>query len=474
MRMGWGWSGMVSALLLGLVGCGAGVEEQLAPGSVRTQEAAHRSQPWVPPGPALFVRHGGMLDGEYDSEAVAVAHDAAGTVYPLWNAPFEVITDAPPEVPPEERPTVIRRLLTLTPYRADGSSVGWALTLSGSRGTYPNREFTESLGTAIAVAPDGDVLVTGHHTGDTLSIFPVPPGYFLAKVDSATGNMLWVRPLPAPVHGLAVDEAGHIVIAGTLRGTADFGTGRPVSAVANAYVARLSSEGGFQWVHVERKRGEGVSVAVDSRGDIYLAGSTVPNDAPEDASVPLIPQVRKVSSRGKPLWRDPLSGATGAAVSIAVEGDRVVASGHFLGTLDFDGRRIETAVGRGFAVAYTRSGHQRWAGAIGVDAYVALDRAGRAWVTGTYLRGWGDFGFGHGPLEGEPDGIYVARIAADQGRLEGARVVASGGPLEVVDISVSEAGAPALVGHFSGTVDFGVERVPAYSELDYFLLQLAP
>jgi hypothetical protein len=46
--------------------------------------------------------------------------------------------------------------------------------------------------------------------------------------------------------------------------------------------------------------------------------------------------------------------------------------------------------------------------------------------------------------------------------------------VEAVDISVSEQGAPALIGHFSGTVDFGVEQVTAYSVKDYFLLQLAP
>lgn len=377
-------------------------------------------------------------------------------------------------MPPEERPTVIRRLLTLTPYRADGSSVGWGLTLSSSRGTYPHREFTESFGTDLAVAPDGGLLVAGHHTGDTLSIFPVPEGYFLAKVDSATGGVLWIKPLPAPVSGLAVDDEGHIVLAGTLRGTADFGTGHPVSAEGNAYVARLSSEGAAQWVHVERRRGEGVSVAVDSRGDIYLAGSTVPNDAPEGASGPLIPQVRKVSSRGKALWRDPLSGAKGAAVSIAVEGDRVVASGRFQGTFSFDGRKLRAAEERGFVVAYTRSGHQRWAGAMGADAYVAMDGDERVWVTGLHRGALGDFGFGHGPLMGEPDGVYVARIDAHAGRLEGARVVASGGPIAVVDISVPEHGAPALVGHFSDTVDFGVERVSASSVRDYFFLQLSP
>jgi hypothetical protein len=45
------------------------------------------SQPWEPPGPALWVRHGGQLTGEDETEGVAVAHDAAGTVYPDWMPP---------------------------------------------------------------------------------------------------------------------------------------------------------------------------------------------------------------------------------------------------------------------------------------------------------------------------------------------------------------------------------------------------
>lgn len=459
----WWRRGFVWLLLVaGLAGCGGGLDESLQPvegNEWATQEAEHRSSQ---AGATRWVR---SIRGVGEDDPREVAHDSRGNVIVLggYTTPISFGTET------VERPEP-RRLMVVSKYAPDGRLLwnrlfepapapGW-----GGPGSSPN---------ALAVDSRGFIFVTGWSVGLlTLGGRTLTPGPFLAKLDPE-GNPVWARPLPTEGRELAVDHRGNIGVAGYLESTVDFGSG-PITGHTNPFIVRYDAKGMFKWVYLEPERGMPYSLAVDSAGDYYLVGHrylAVPPPAPP------VPFIAKVSTSGRREWARTLEGTTGIANDVTTHGGCVMVSGAFVGTFTFRGRSYSSAgsiAARGFVLAFTRGGGERWASVLGsLEAFVAADSREGVLVTGRYVGGE-DFGLGVGPLAGEPSwwNVYVARLDRDDGRLEWVRGFPSAGA-RPREISVTKQGAPAMLGIFDQPVDFGTTRLePAGLGLDTFLIQL--
>lgn len=102
---------------------------------------------------------------------------------------------------------------------------------------------------------------------------------FVAKY-SSTGDLLWVRTAGGKGydygHGIALDSQGDVIVTGAVSGESRFGdtvvpgAGRPI------FCAKYDASGTLKWVKASEGRdsSSGHGVAVDGADNIYLAGST--------------------------------------------------------------------------------------------------------------------------------------------------------------------------------------------------------
>lgn len=172
---------------------------------------------------------------------------------------------------------------------AGGSDI-FLLKLQGSDGsTMWVKRFGEAqdaeneVGHGVAVAPDGNVYITGQFGnsitfgGDSLTSAGLD--VFLAKFDSE-GDHIWSKRFGGVSrdtgHAVAVDPTtGAVVIVGLFRGTINFG-GVDINSngLDDIFVAKLDAEGGHVW-----SKGLGgpypdvaYGVVVDNSGNIYVTG----------------------------------------------------------------------------------------------------------------------------------------------------------------------------------------------------------
>jgi hypothetical protein len=156
-----------------------------------------------------------------------------------------------------------------------GGTHQWARRFGGSS--------SDSLH-AMAVDSNGNIYVAGQFSGSidfgaTALTSSGGSDGFVAKLD-ANGSVLWARKLGGTstdvAYALAVRPTGEVVIAGSFRGGASFGSIVLSSIGGNdAFVAVLDSEGVFLWA----KRFGGTTadnaraVACDETGNLWVSGS---------------------------------------------------------------------------------------------------------------------------------------------------------------------------------------------------------
>ncbi|MFM9001624.1 MAG: SBBP repeat-containing protein, partial [Opitutia bacterium] len=161
----------------------------------------------------------------------------------------------------------------LASYGPDGA-LRWVRTAGGKGYDY---------GHGVAVDAAGDVIVAGALVGqaeiggqnvDTGK----SGGLFCAKY-SSDGELKWVRASEglsgASAHGVAVDAQGRIVIAGLVRGVGEF-SGKKISAQPGtfAFVAQLSPAGGINWTAVHPGSPSNLfhEVTCDAQGRVWAVG----------------------------------------------------------------------------------------------------------------------------------------------------------------------------------------------------------
>ncbi|MCX6752260.1 MAG: SBBP repeat-containing protein [Candidatus Nomurabacteria bacterium] len=139
----------------------------------------------------------------------------------------------------------------------------------------------EDYGFGVAVDTNGNVYATGY-SNDTWGVTPVrsytsSTDAFVVKLDSA-GVLTWNTFLGGSRedqgNGIAVDISGNVYVTGTTSGAT---WGSPVKAylsTQDAFAAKISSAGALTWnTFVGRSSTVGQGIAVDTSGNVYIAGS---------------------------------------------------------------------------------------------------------------------------------------------------------------------------------------------------------
>ncbi len=320
---------------------------------------------------------------------------------------------------------------------------------------------------SVAVDSSGSVYAAGElwgtgtlNFGNNVTASGAFEGYnvLLVKYDSS-GTALWAQTFTgnsnySSFSAVAGDSTGNVYAAGsvsTASGAIDVGSGVTLTASNadyNAVLVKYNSLGVPQWARTVAS-GPDVSgftsVAVDSAGNVYAAGSigsagtydfgnnvTVASTVVQTENVVLV----KYTSSGVPQWAQTVTSGTGPSFfeSVAVDAaGSVYAAGAIAGAYDF-GNGV-TASGLGgpvggpdagqeggsvLLVKYSSSGTAQWAQTITSSpsdsgfTSVAVDAAGSVYAAG-YVTGTLVYDFGNGvTATGTSDPNFFYGLAAPQ------------------------------------------------------------
>lgn len=268
------------------------------------------------------VAHPGYLGDHPSIAASAVAVDAASNVYVTGRmgglARFDSL-----EV------TSVAGEAFLAKYAPDGT-VDWARSVSV--------DGLANLSPSVTVGEDGEVTIGGW----TMEA-PLPNQGYIARY-GANGANLWTRRLLSPghstvVHSVAAAPDGDVVVSGAFESSLVV-DGQTLLSVASArqsaFVLRLSSQGTLRWHYVfgSTKNTLGVGVALDSDGNIYVAGHAE-GTITHGGRTEVLPDVGDamfllaLNGDGQLRWWS-AHRVRGATHGVAVSGDEVVTCGYTL------------------------------------------------------------------------------------------------------------------------------------------------
>ncbi len=371
----------------------------------------------------------------------------------------------------------------------------------------------DAIITGVAVDGSGNVFVSGWFNQPTLTFGTITligsstPTYvtndgFVAKLSSA-GVWQWGMTTSGgtTAEALAVDGSGNVYLAGTLDGSARFGTITVASAgSADGYVAKLNAAGDWAWAVGVGRTGYDycLGLTVDAAGNAYASGvfesdsvrfgsTTLVNTTPSGSADGF---VAKLNPAGVWQWATRIGGQSDdASLRVAVDGrGEVVVTGYFLSpTTTFGTITLADSTGGGelFVAKLTTAGAWAWATSAGgpfFDYATALttDVTGNIYLTGAFESFTATFGTttltnpGTGGVGGFMNGqVFVARLGPT-GTWEWA---VSGGSIRNdigTGIAVDRSGSIYVTGEYAGPATFGAFTLPATFESQPFLARLGP
>jgi hypothetical protein len=371
-------------------------------------------------------------------------------------------------------------------FSSSGGHV-WSRRFGGSSDEYAE---------GVSVDGAGDVVVAGYFSGSAdfgSGVLTSAGGtdVFLAKY-SSNGAPSWSRRFGSTGtdRGLSVDVdgGGNYVFAGYMVGTVDFGGGALTSAgMADVFLVKYSSAGGHVW----SKRFGGsssdvpLSVAADAAGNIALTGyfqgtsnfggQNLTSAGANDAFV------ARYDSNGREDWSARFGGSSddrGMAVAIDGQG-AVIATGSFIGSVDFGGGAIANTGGADIYLAkYSATGVYAWARAFGTSASVgesvtavAVDGSNNVLLTGAIVN---TVNFGGGDLQtnGTYD-VFIAKFRSDGQHTWSKRAGA------LYDdhgwgIAADTAGNVIATGDFYQSINFGGGALVNDGGMDSWVVKLTP
>jgi hypothetical protein len=306
---------------------------------------------------------------------------------------------------------------------------------------------------AVAVEPQGGLVLAGTSAGFHLGGAWLPEGPFLARL-SPEGRLDWARAFPGEgpftVTALAVEpSSGELVMAGDFGGRRDFGTGPlpvPVDR-SGAFVARYSATGAPRWSRALGGHRGDVSVravAVDTDGGIAAVGSysgVVSFGGATFATVlPRSPYILKLSAEGAHHWSHDVAGAEGTAQAVAIGPERIVVAGTYSGRFFFQNATFQSDWQDGFLTAYDAQGRSRWARSFAASATaLATDGAGQVLVAGEH----------DGGRDWEPGGgagLYVSKLLPEDGTSVWSRGYTGRGAARAHTLAVDAEGRALVAG----------------------------
>lgn len=347
---------------------------------------------------------------------------------------------------------------------------------------------------ALAADAAGTVYVAGSSFGATATATSfgtqtLPAGgTFVAQVSSA-GQWQWVRTGGYSHRSLAVDATGNAYVAGYYWGASlSFGsvvlTGS-ASSSTNAYVAKISPSGQWQWAAGNSSTSNypsGVqlhAVTVDATGNVYAAGvvgsgygaslGSVALNGPGSGSGGFL-FVAKLSAAGQWQWARQTT-ATGfepyaTPNALAVDatgalyvGGQLAGAGHVFGSTTLSAVSASTANGYdAFVAKLTAAGQWQWAvraGGTGEETVndLALGSGGTISVVGSYSLT--DLTLGSTVLGSNRQGnAFVGQLSA-AGQWQWASSSTTGGERQVKAVATDAAGNTYVAGSFHGRQTFG-------------------
>jgi Beta-propeller repeat len=271
------------------------------------------------------------------------------------------------------------------------------------------------------------------------------------------------------IRGVATDAAGNVYVTGLFFGTLNLGGGVLTSTGQNdLFVAKFDPSGAHVWsenfgdVSVQTAR----SIAVDGAGHVLVAGDFAGTikflpAGQISTSGGLDAFVIAFDNTGQPLWGKAFGdGADQTAQAVAADASgNVLVTGKFGGVVDFGGGPLSTAgLNDVFVVELDKQGNYVWSkrfGTAGDDggAGIAADPTGNVLVTGYFSDNPISFGGASLPNQGgqdaflaelDPTGAHLWSHAAGDASTQGA-----------LGVAVDSGGNVAFTGYMGGSADFG-------------------
>ncbi|HZV71133.1 MAG TPA: SBBP repeat-containing protein [Saprospiraceae bacterium] len=274
---------------------------------------------------------------------------------------------------------------------------------------------------AYAMTSDAhsNIYVAGIFSG-TVDFDPGPDIYPLTADDrdafvykiNPDGELVWAKRIGGQetdiAFDIALDSDDNVVLTGSFHGTVDFDPGAGSVNIGafgqeDIFVLKLTNAGEYQWAR--RIGGDGKdepqSIVIDASNNIYVTGyfsETVdfdpgPNTESHVSKGDEDIFIFSLNEQGELSWAKSI-GSTGNDVgrSIAVDDNRIVVTGGFTNTTDFDpgdGQQDLTSIGENdiFILQMTGLGAFSWVqqfGNVGEDEGngITMDTAGNVYATG--------------------------------------------------------------------------------------------
>jgi len=342
---------------------------------------------------------------------------------------------------------------------------------------------------ATASDSAGNIMVTGQLDGSitfgtTMLVSSGPYDIYLARLDK-DGNAIWAKQYGSPMgprtpHGVRVDPAGNVILAGYFSGSMAFGNTTLTATDYDVFVAKIAANGTPMWAkQFGSSPGDqkAYGLAVDAAGNIALAGYF---DGTLDFGCGAIASggnfltgfVAKLDTDGNCVFTNQLV-LSGQMNSVTFDtSGNVVAAGEVMNGASYDW----------FIIRYDGVGNLAWSQMMGSDVAddeaksVAVDSAGNIYVTGYFQS---TFVVASDPSKnlvsaGGQD-VALIKLQPTSGSILWTKRFGDASNQIGMGVAVDKHDGVVVTGDFGGSISFGgATHTETFGSTDAFLAKFRP